>query len=156
MAPRVLPQSAVLVVTVVAVVGAFRAPRPGLAPRPRQAPGPRRRRDARAFSASEITPDAFTEKAWEALQGASQAAQARRGGVVEPEDLLGAILRQDGNGLLNRALRLCEPPADPRALARLAQDMAAGFPTVSGSSAAPGFGPRAQAVVQEALAEGRT
>ena len=35
MAPRVLPQSAVLVVTVVAVVGAFRAPRPGLAPRPR-------------------------------------------------------------------------------------------------------------------------
>ena len=100
MAPRVLPQSAVLVVTVVAVVGAFRAPRPGLAPRPRQAPGPRRRRDARAFSASEITPDAFTEKAWEALQGASQAAQARRGGVVEPEDLLGAILRQDGNGLL--------------------------------------------------------
>ena len=105
MAPRVLPQSAVLVVTVVAaVVGAFRAPRPGLAPRPRQAPGPRRRRDARAFSASEITPDAFTEKAWEALQGASQAAQARRGGVVEPEDLLGAILRQDGNGLLNLSL----------------------------------------------------
>uniref|UniRef100_A0A7S3ZYB4 Clp R domain-containing protein n=1 Tax=Pelagomonas calceolata TaxID=35677 RepID=A0A7S3ZYB4_9STRA len=154
MAPRVLPQSAVLIVTVVAVVGAFRAPRSGLAPRPRQAPGPRRR-DARAFSASEITPDAFTEKAWEALQGASQAAQARRGGVVEPEDLLGAILRQDGNGLLNRALRLCEPPADPRALARLAQDKTAGFPTVSGSSAAPGFGPRAQAVVQEALAEGR-
>ena len=155
MAPRVLPQSAVLVTVVAVVVGAFRAPRPGLAPRPRQAPGPRRRRDARAFSASEITPDAFTEKAWEALQGASQAAQARRGGVVEPEDLLGAILRQDGNGLLNRALRLCEPPADPRALARLAQDKAAGFPTVSGSSAAPGFGPRAQAVVQEALAEGR-
>ena len=50
---------------------------------------------------------------------------------------------------------MCEPPADPRALARLAQDKAAGFPTVSGSSAAPGFGPRAQAVVQEALAEGR-
>ena len=66
MAPRLLPQTAVLV-TVVAVVGAFRAPRPGLAPRSRQAPGPRRRRDARAFSASEITPDAFTEKAWEAL-----------------------------------------------------------------------------------------
>ena len=139
--------------TVVAVVGAFRAPRAGLAPRTGQAPG--RRRDARAFSASEINPDAFTEKAWEALQGASQAAQARRGGVVEPEDLLGAILRQDGNGLLNRALRLCEPPADPKALAQLAQDKAAGFPTVSGSSAAPGFGPRAQAVVQEALAEGR-
>ena len=57
MAPHALPQTAVLV-TVVAVVGAFRAPRPGLAPRPRQAPGPRRRRDARAFSASEIVPDA--------------------------------------------------------------------------------------------------
>ena len=78
--------------------------------------------DARAFSASEITPDAFTEKAWEALQGASQAAQARRGGVVEPEDLLVAMLKQDSNGLLNRALRLCEPPADEKVLRRLADD----------------------------------
>ena len=32
--------------------------------------------------------------------------------VVEPEDLLVAMLKQDSNGLLNRALRLCEPPAD--------------------------------------------
>eukprot|EP00629_Pelagomonadales_sp_RCC1024_P000290 CAMPEP_0119264370 /NCGR_PEP_ID=MMETSP1329-20130426/3468_1 /TAXON_ID=114041 /ORGANISM="Genus nov. species nov., Strain RCC1024" /LENGTH=940 /DNA_ID=CAMNT_0007264133 /DNA_START=168 /DNA_END=2986 /DNA_ORIENTATION=- len=127
---------------------AFTAPVRAFAARPR-AP-----RHVVRMAANEIGPDQFTEKAWEALQGASQAAKARSGGMVEPEDLLGVILKQDSNGLLNRALRLTEPPADPRTLEQLAQDKAKGFPTVSGS-AAPGFGPKAQRVVEEAMADAK-
>jgi len=134
--------SAVLFAALAASAAAFQTPRV-LAPRAR-------REAARRMSSNELGPERFTERAWEALQGASQAAAERRGGVVEPEDLLGAILRQDGNGLLNRALRLCEPPADDKTLKQLVEDKARTFPTVSGSSK-PGFGPRAQAVVQQAL-----
>jgi len=103
-------------------------------------------------AAGDIGPDAFTEKAWEALQSAAQSTTARNGGGVEPEDLLGAVLRQDGNGLLNRALRLCEPPADVPVLERLVKDKLRGMPTVSGGAGPARFGPRGQSSVSAATA----
>ncbi|KAH8048045.1 ATP binding protein [Aureococcus anophagefferens] len=66
-----------------------------------------------AMNLGEIRAEQFTEKAWSALEASGAGATARKGGVVEPEDLLVAMLKQDSNGLLNRAL-LCEPPADER------------------------------------------
>ena len=141
-----MARSIVCAIAVVACVGAFRAP----ATRPcRVARGPRLAR--LSMSANEIGPDQFTEKAWEALQGAAQGAGARSGGGVEPEDILGAVLRQDDNGLLNRALRLCEPPADVKVLARVVEDKLRAFPKVSGATGPARFGPRAQTAVQNAM-----
>ncbi|KAH8057027.1 ATP binding protein [Aureococcus anophagefferens] len=100
-------------------------------PRHRCLPAPRAARASRpvAMNLGEIRAEQFTEKAWSALEASGAGATARKGGVVEPEDLLVAMLKQDSNGLLNRALRLCEPPADER----------------------PRFGPRTEAAIGDAL-----
>ena len=97
----------------------------------------------------EIRAEQFTEKAWSALEASGAGATARKGGVVEPEDLLVAMLKQDSNGLLNRALRLCEPPADEKVLRRLADEKLSGLPQVDGAQ--PRFGPRTEAAIGDAL-----
>merc|ERR1719482_1798795 len=97
----------------------------------------------------EIRAEQFTEKAWSALEASGAGATARKGGVVEPEDLLVAMLKQDSNGLLNRALRLCEPPADEKVLRRLADEKPSGLPQVDGAQ--PRFGPRTEAAIGDAL-----
>ena len=97
----------------------------------------------------EIRAEQFTEKAWSALEASGAGATARKGGVVEPEDLLVAMLKQDSNGLLNRALRLCEPPADEKVLRRLADEKLSGLPQVDGAQ--PRFGPRTEAAIGGAL-----
>merc|ERR1719482_389556 len=97
----------------------------------------------------EIRAEQFTEKAWSALEASGAGATARKGGVVEPEDLLVAMLKQDSNGLLNRALRLCEPPANEKVLRRLADEKLSDLPQVDGAQ--PRFGPRTEAAIGDAL-----
>ncbi|KAH8045253.1 ATP binding protein [Aureococcus anophagefferens] len=120
-------------------------------PRHRCLPAPRAARASRpvAMNLGEIRAEQFTEKAWSALEASGAGATARKGGVVEPEDLLVAMLKQDSNGLLNRALRLCEPPADERVLRRLADEKLSGLPRVDGAQ--PRFGPRTEAAIGDAL-----
>ena len=120
-------------------------------PRHRCQPAPRAARASRtvAMNLGEIRAEQFTEKAWSALEASGAGATARKGGVVEPEDLLVAMLKQDSNGLLNRALRLCEPPADEKVLRRLADEKLSGLPQVDGAQ--PRFGPRTEAAIGDAL-----
>ncbi|KAH8071677.1 ATP binding protein [Aureococcus anophagefferens] len=120
-------------------------------PRHRCLPAPRAARASRpvAMNLGEIRAEQFTEKAWSALEASGAGATARKGGVVEPEDLLVAMLKQDSNGLLNRALRLCEPPADEKLLRRLADEKLSGLPRVDGAQ--PRFGPRTEAAIGDAL-----
>ncbi|KAH8083896.1 ATP binding protein [Aureococcus anophagefferens] len=127
-----------------AAASAFTSPRHRCLPRRARA-----RVAARGHEPREIRAEQFTEKAWSALEASGAGATARKGGVVEPEDLLVAMLKQDSNGLLNRALRLCEPPADERVLRRLADEKLSGLPRVDGAQ--PRFGPRTEAAIGDAL-----
>merc|ERR1719506_1962104 len=146
-----MTRSAWLLGVVAASVFGFR---PQRSPVQRWAAPRRRVVVAMSDAPGNIGPEQFTEKAWEALQGAGASCTSRSGGFVEPEDLLAAILKQDDNGLLNRALRLCDPPADVKVLERVVGEKLKTLPKVGGAGAAgatPQIGPRAGAVVTEAI-----
>jgi len=99
-----------------------------------------------------ISPEAFTEKAWEGLQGAAANTLRRGGTIVEAEDLAKSLLQQGGEGLLRRCLNLCEPTADSEKLERELDAKLSSAPRVSGGGPSqPAFGSSAQRAVQRAM-----
>ncbi|KAM3240495.1 hypothetical protein ACQJBY_053905 [Aegilops geniculata] len=101
-----------------------------------------------ASSSSQISPDQFTEMAWEGVAGAVEAARLSKHQIVESEHLMKALLEQK-DGLARRIFS--KAGIDNTSVLRATDDFIAKQPKVSGDTSGPVVGQSFTLILDKAM-----
>ncbi|KAF7089027.1 hypothetical protein CFC21_092082 [Triticum aestivum] len=101
-----------------------------------------------ASSSSQISPDQFTEMAWEGVAGAVEAARLSKQQIVESEHLMKALLEQK-DGLARRIFS--KAGIDNTSVLRATDDFIAKQPKVSGDTSGPVVGQSFTLILDKAM-----